>query len=222
MVKENTLNVMEKELGRLLRCDLLPEKTYLAGGTAVYLYLKHRISIDLDFFTHTSFNPDILIAKIRDCVEDVQVELMEKNTVILYLSKEKVKFSLFFYSYDILAGTQTVTLQDGTLCPLASMEDIEAMKALAIYQRGSIKDFVDLYYLVKKTGHRYDDIFNSVKKKYGLDSAYEYHMKTSFVYFADAEKDVDNIFMLRNQQKAEKLTGTEWEKIKMFFKGYIK
>jgi predicted nucleotidyltransferase component of viral defense system len=30
---------------------------------------------------------------------------------------------------------------------LASLEDIEAMKALALVQRGSAKDFVDLFYL---------------------------------------------------------------------------
>ena len=29
----------------------LPPQTYLAGGTAVALYLGHRLSIDLDFFT---------------------------------------------------------------------------------------------------------------------------------------------------------------------------
>ncbi len=29
---------------------------YLAGGTALSLYYGHRISIDLDFFTHTNFS----------------------------------------------------------------------------------------------------------------------------------------------------------------------
>jgi len=29
---------------------------YLAGGTAVYYYLKHRKSLDLDFFTQKVFD----------------------------------------------------------------------------------------------------------------------------------------------------------------------
>jgi hypothetical protein len=29
----------------------LPNNTYLAGGTAVTLYLGHRVSVDLDLFT---------------------------------------------------------------------------------------------------------------------------------------------------------------------------
>jgi hypothetical protein len=52
-MKRNILNILGKKLTRLLRYNLLPEKSYLAGGTAVYFYLKHRVSVDLDFFTPT-------------------------------------------------------------------------------------------------------------------------------------------------------------------------
>ena len=78
------LDILEEKLARLLRCNPLPEKSYLAGGTAVYLYLKHRVSIDLDFFTPNPFNSDLLIHKIKECFDHVHVQLMEKNTVILY------------------------------------------------------------------------------------------------------------------------------------------
>lgn len=33
----------------------LPASTYLAGGTAVALYLNHRVSIDIDLFTENDF-----------------------------------------------------------------------------------------------------------------------------------------------------------------------
>ncbi len=33
----------------------LPNNTYLAGGTAVTLYLGHRVSIDIDLFTKEHF-----------------------------------------------------------------------------------------------------------------------------------------------------------------------
>jgi predicted nucleotidyltransferase component of viral defense system len=222
MMKSNVLDILEKKLALLLKYNLLPEKSYLAGGTAVYLYLKHRVSVDLDFFTPTAFNSDLLIHKIKECFDHVQVELMEKNTVILYISEEKVQFSLFLFPYDNLVENQTVTLQDSTICTLASLEDIEAMKAVAISQRGSVKDFIDFYFIVKKTGHHFDDIFKGVMKKYNLDNTYEYQIKTSFVYFEDAEKEIDNIIMIGKDKKKKKLTEKEWEKIKKFFTEYIK
>ena len=222
MMKSNVLDILEKKLALLLKYNLLPEKSYLAGGTAVYLYLKHRVSVDLDFFTPTAFNSDLLIHKIKECFDHVQLELMEKNTVILYISEEKVQFSLFLFPYDNLVENQTVTLQDSTICTLASLEDIEAMKAVAISQRGSVKDFIDFYFIVKKTGHHFDDIFKGVMKKYNLDNTYEYQIKTSFVYFEDAEKEIDNIIMIGKDKKKKKLTEKEWEKIKKFFTEYIK
>jgi predicted nucleotidyltransferase component of viral defense system len=222
MVNGSILNVLEKQLAHLLKCRLLPELTYLAGGTAVYFYLKHRVSIDLDFFTPTPFNAQQLIHKIKECFDDVLVELMEEKTVILYISKEKIKFSLFLLPYENLKENQTVTLADGTICPLASLDDIEAMKAIAISQRGSVKDFVDMYYLLAKTGHHFENILGIVIKKYGLDNTYEYQLKTSFVYFDDAENEVDNIIMINPNKKKEKLEKKEWQKIKKFFQGFIK
>lgn len=222
MAKGSILHVLEKQLAHLLKCRLLPEKSYLAGGTAVYFYLNHRVSIDLDFFTPTPFNSELLLHKIKECFDHVHVELMEKNTVILYISKEKVKFSLFLFPYENLKENQPVTLTDGTICPLASLEDIEAMKAVAISQRGSVKDFVDMYFLLAKTGHHFKDILATVIKKYGLDNTYEYQLKTSFVYFEDAENEVDNMMMINADKKIEKLEKKEWQKIKTFFQGFIR
>lgn len=213
---------LEEKLAHLLTCNLLPEKSYLAGGTAVYFYLRHRISVDLDFFTPTAFNSDVFVHKMKESFAVLHVELMEKNTLILYISEEKIKFSLFLFPYDNLVENKTVTIRDGTLCPLASLEDIEAMKAVAITQRGSVKDFVDFYFMVKKTRHPFADILKGVTKKYGLDQAYEYQLKTSFVYFADAEKEVDQIIMIDKNNQEKRLADKEWEKIKKFFQGYIK
>lgn len=222
MVKGSILNVLEDQLAHLLKCRLLPEKTYLAGGTSVYFYLNHRVSIDLDFFTPTPFNSELLVHMIKECFNDVHVELMEEKTVILYISKEKVKFSLFLFPYENVKETQPFTLSDGTICPLASLEDLEAMKAVAISQRGSVKDFVDMFSLLAKTGHHFENILGTVIKKYGLDNTYKYPLKTSFVYFEDAENEVDDIIMINADKKKGKLEKKEWRKIKTFFQEFIR
>lgn len=215
------MTFLETQLTQLLKYRLLPDKTYLAGGTAVYFYLNHRISIDLDFFTPTPFNPELLVHKIRTCVDPVQVELIEEKTVIVYISKEKVKFSLFLFPYKNLAENHPFTLHDGTPCPLASLQDIVAMKAVAITQRGSIKDFFDLYLLINKTGYHFEDILNGVISKYNVTNAYAYQLKTALVYFEDAEKELDNIIMIKENKRNTHLSGKQWQGIKAFFQEFI-
>lgn len=204
-------------LVRVVESDFLPPGSYLAGGTAVYLYLRHRISIDLDFFTQKTFRSDALIPKMRERFKHVEVELMEKDTLIVYLTEEKIKFSLFSLPYKLLSDIQHLTVIDPAQCPLASLEDLEAMKTISIVQRGSAKDFVDLYYLMKKTNHSFEDIFSLVQKKYDLNNRYEYQLKTSFVYFDDAEKEIDEILLVDKHGVARKISPKEWGDIKNKF-----
>ena len=132
---------IERQLVDLLQCNILPERSYLAGGTAVYFYLKHRLSVDLDFFTESRFNAELFLAKMKGCVDEVAVESLEQDTLILFLSPEKIKFSLFHYPYARLFPTVATPIGGGLSCTLASIQDLAAMKAVAINQRGSIKGF---------------------------------------------------------------------------------
>jgi predicted nucleotidyltransferase component of viral defense system len=222
MPEGTIIEKVEKQLFRILESIILPDGCYLAGGTAVYFYLKHRVSIDLDFFSPKIFNPEIFIHNIKQHFDEVEVELMEKNTIILYLSKDKIKFSLFFFPFPLLQKTHFHVIKNKLECPLASFEDIEAMKAVAICQRGSAKDFIDLYFLLKKTTHSFDDILDFVIKKYDVNSDYEYQLKTSFVYFDDAEAEIGEIIMVTASNNYNKIKEEEWNKIKSFFVDYIK
>lgn len=221
MIKDNMLEILRAQLAEVLRCNVLPPNSYLAGGTAVYLYLKHRIPIEIDFFTPTNFNSENFLYLIEHRIEDIDVELMEQNTIILYISKEKIKFSLVFFPYPLLSKLQPFTIKNNT-CMLASQNDIEAMKALEICQRNSAKDFVDLYFLLKATNQNFNDILKMVIKKYNVNEGYEYHLKTSFIYFDDAEKEINDIIMLKDESKIEPITKQEWEDIKNFFLRFIK
>lgn len=40
---------LEKTLAQILQSHVLPNESYLADGTAAYLYFRHRLSVDIDF-----------------------------------------------------------------------------------------------------------------------------------------------------------------------------
>lgn len=214
---ENKLLSLEKILVQIIKNKLLPQESYLAGGTAIYFYLHHRLSVDLDFFTPKAFNPEALIFKMRNSFEEVNLELIEKETLILFLSSEKLKFSLFHLPYQPLSPITLHEVKSGIICPLASLDDIEAMKAIALAQRGSAKDFIDLYDLMLRTRHSFKDFAFRVRTKYQVDEKYDYHLKTAMVYFDDAEKELDAIWLVDETGGVRNISNQEWKNIKNFF-----
>ena len=209
--------LLENVLAQLLTSEILPPDCYLAGGTALYFYLHHRISVDLDFFSPRPFLPETLVFRFRQEFGEVDLELLEKETLILFLSGEKLKFSLFYLPYKLLSPLVSHEIRPGLFCSSASLDDIEAMKTLALVQRGSAKDFVDLFYLLKMTGHSFTDLSLLVQRKYDLDKKYDYHLKTSMVYFDDAEPEVAAIMLANESGGVRSLSEKEWTEIKEFF-----
>lgn len=209
--------LLENVLAQLLTSEILPPDCYLAGGTALYFYLHHRISVDLDFFSPRPFLPETLVFRFRQEFGEVDLELLEKETLILFLSGEKLKFSLFYLPYKLLSPLVPHEIRPGLFCSSASLDDIEAMKTLALVQRGSAKDFVDLFYLLKRTGHSFTDLSLLVQRKYDVDKKYDYHLKTSMVYFDDAEPEVAAIMLANESGGVRSISEKEWTEIKEFF-----
>jgi len=86
-----------------------------------------------------------------------------------------------------------------------------------------IRDFIDLFFILRKTGLNFDDIADLVIEKYGVDQGYDYHLKTSFVYFDDAEIEMDQIIMLEADDSEQRnLARKEWEEMKTFFLDLVK
>jgi hypothetical protein len=79
MAKGSILNVLEKQLAHLLKCRLLPEKAYLAGGITVYFYLNHRVSIDLVFFEDAENEVDnIMMINANKKIEKLEKKEWQK------------------------------------------------------------------------------------------------------------------------------------------------
>ncbi|TRZ64900.1 MAG: hypothetical protein D4Q79_00480 [Spirochaetia bacterium] len=171
---------------------------YLAGGTAIALFFKHRQSQDLDFFTEKSFSSSNLIKNLKT----LGIFQGFKNSEdTLTGSLNEVKVSFFSLPYGLL----NKPIKYGNL-RIADIIDLALMKILAISDRGTKRDFIDLYFICQKV-KPLDEFLFLFQKKFGKYDYNIHHIIKSLTYFDDAEKD-----------KMPKMhISVEWNEIKKFF-----
>lgn len=154
---------------------------YLAGGTALALQIGHRTSLDFDFYHPQHFDSGKLFSKLQSVFgERVTERHREEDTLTGDI--DGIHFSFFWYKYPLVR-----VLKDFEGAPLASIEDIAAMKIIAIIQRGTRRDFIDVYYLLKRVD--LDVLFSWTEEKY--PSFNRYVGMRALIYFDDAEKRTD-------------------------------
>ncbi len=90
--------------------------------------------------------------------------------------------------------------------------DIATMKLIAIHQRGTKRDFVDLYFILKSVP--FHQIASSAIHRFGKERINPFQIGKSLVYFSDADSDPDPHYKNNNHIK--------WEIIKDFFRQHIK
>jgi predicted nucleotidyltransferase component of viral defense system len=159
---------------------------YLAGGTALIFYLGHRTSLDFDFYTGKEFEKGEFLKIFKNELKGKKLTTKVlrdfKNTFELLVNN--VYLSCFYYPYPLIGK-----LKKFNNILIASIQDISAMKALAIGQRGTKRDFIDIYYLIKIFGLK--KILSWAKKKYPEYS--EMVFLKGLVYFEDAEREERNV-----------------------------
>ena len=175
---------------------------YLGGGTALALQIGHRISYDLDFFTDKEFKAQVFLKEMSR-FKLYRHERVAWGTILGKLGN--VKFSLFYYPYPLLR--KLISFKN---INIASIADIAAMKTAAISERGTKRDFIDLYFILQKI--TLAETFDFYDKKYQKLSSNLVHIKKSLVYFDDAEND----------PMPKMIIPVSWERVKNFFRKEIK
>lgn len=193
----------------------LPDNTYMAGGTAAAIYLGHRISIDIDLFTERDFYCSTIISSIKKLYEIKVTTAAEKDTLIADINN--VRFSLFRYPYPLLGPL--VNDFDFNI-KLASPVDIAAMKIVAIGQRGTAKDFVDLKAIISAYQFSLPYLIAQVQKKYGVSEEYGYQIKKGLVYFDDAVKSLGDVTLVKDRGEM-RISKREWNEVERFFKKLV-
>lgn len=149
----------------------------LVGGTALALQLGHRKSIDLDFFG----NVDASLQEITlELSAFASVSPLSESRMMRFLIVDGVKVDIVNYPYSWI---DEPIIEDGVT--LAGIKDIAAMKLSAITNRGTRKDFVDFYFLLKLFS--FDELIGLYVQKYS--DAQLFTTLKSLTYFDDAEHD---------------------------------
>lgn len=162
----------------------------LGGGTSLALRFGHRLSVDLDYFTTTEFQPQGLFEALE--LDAATILSISKNT--LSLDAGGVKIDLLRHAYPEVAPIDKI---DGHR--LVSLPDLAAMKLNAIANRGSKKDFYDMAELLKH--FPLEEMLEFFTRKYTNTDPFA--VIRSLAWFDEAEQEPDPIPM----------NGQTWESV---------
>jgi hypothetical protein len=186
--------------------DMLAKRgAIMAGGTALALHIGHRISVDLDFFTNKEFKVEPVILEIKKT--GLNFSIIAEGDGYITANIEDTKFSLLRYEYPFL---DKPAVYKGI--QVAGVFDIASMKVIAISQRGTKRDFVDLYFILQDIP--FHKLADHMVRRFGGERINPVHIGKSLVYFSDAESNPE----------PEYLKGKEvsWSKVKSFFRQHVR
>ena len=176
---------------------------YLGGGTNLALQFEHRVSTDIDLFclpkVGISLEHKMLPLLEKKFKEKIILNSVNKNVVRCMIHNIKVDLLNF---YDIKKNLKpTFYLNNWILCDTL---DVAAMKIKAITNRGSLKDYYDLAFLLEK--FTLNEIMFAYKSKYQMES--DCQVIKYLVDFSEAElENINNISLINFQ--------LSWDEVKI-------
>jgi len=194
----HTKTIEPRTLSILKELMQIPEfnQFSLVGGTALSLKYGHRLSVDLDFFSHQEMNKDFLIDFLRTkysnrfIIENTQA----KWGIFCYI--DNIKIDIVQYPHNIIGK-----IENRESIRFYHDKDLMAMKIQAILGRGKKKDFWDIAELLEH--YSVQEMIDCHKAKYP-NQMLGISIPQALTYFVDADESEEPITL-------KPLT---WEKVK--------
>lgn len=142
------------------------------------------------------------MSKAKEIDPSFQAITVRHDTCDLLIKGVQVSF--FYYPYSQM--DEFVIDKEFPGLKLASIIDIACMKSIAISERGTKKDFFDLYWIIHDEKLSAKSLVKTMMTKYGKARNYPF-VAMSLQYFIDADEE-----KLPNFYKP-----CDWETIKNFF-----
>ncbi len=152
MEKEILTPAQKKFLELISEEKSISKNFYLTGGTALSaFYLKHRLSEDLDFFSERELDLITINSFLRKIkpklnIRDIDYQkAFNRNIFMLRFPKEILKIEFTYYPFEQFEKSKLI----GGI-RVDSLLDIAINKIFSISQRTSARDFIDIYFILKK------------------------------------------------------------------------
>lgn len=167
-------------------------KFYLGGGTALALQIGHRVSEDFDFFSDKPIARNQLNL-IEKTFKGITVRPTVNNRDELTVFAGKVKVTFLHYPFPVVRG-----LVSYRKLRLLSIPEIAATKAYTIGRRGTLKDYVDIFFAME-SGISLRTIVSLAEKKYA--DAFNARLFFEQLLFLEDVEDVPIHFLKRRVGK---------------------
>jgi len=187
----------------LLKCNNF-SNFYLAGGTGLALQIGHRKSIDFDFFTSKKL-PSNFLDNIERVFKGHNIDILINQLGELLVKINGIKFSFIHYPFPVLNDFDYY--HD---IAIASVLENALMRAYTLGRRATLKDYIDLYYIIRIEKVSLKRIMSLCKEKY-KDKFSKKLFLEQLIYLEDIQEE--SIEFL-NKQVSKK-------EIELFFKEKI-
>lgn len=124
------------------------------------LQIGHRVSVDFDLFSDREIPKDLL-SKVEKTFPELSIEESVNNSQELTVFISGIKLTFLHYPFPPVSDL--VEHQGIKLLPI---REIAATKAYTIGRRGSLKDYVDLYYIISQKYSDINEVIKTASQKY--------------------------------------------------------
>jgi hypothetical protein len=177
---ESILDPEKKRVLRLQQAVVLKEQFFLAGGTGLGLRFGHRRSRDLDWFTARPFD----VSELRQTLDNLPEKPTETTVGPYTLRAHYGQLETSFIRYtQVAARPELLSIGDLTI-PVADIETLALMKAAAVHDRGTKRDFIDIHAICLAPGWSVGRFIDLATSRLPLTAR---QMKLALTYFADAD-----------------------------------
>lgn len=150
------------------------EAFYLTGGTALSaFFLEHRRSNDLDFFTDVEELVMPFAQRLEESLkkEALKVERLRgfRSFMELSVSSENDSTVIHFALDSPFRFEQPSDIKEIPGVKIDSLIDMATNKLLALFGRAELRDFLDIYFLVRDHYTKDELIEKSARKDPGFD-----------------------------------------------------
>lgn len=193
------------------KLKFLKKDAVLAGGTALFLQIGHRLSFDFDLFLEREIKRQDFL-KLKKIFEIKEIRL-NTSTQLNIITKEDILITLIYYPYkSLFEKASSISLS------LFSVKDIALDKAFTIGRRATWRDYIDLFFILKKNYLDISEIIKLAEKKFGVEFNSRLFLE-QLIYFNDLE--IIKISFVKKEYGPQEIKNFLEQQVKNFKKSRI-